>query len=100
MTFADYLLDLDGRWMEEKREEKLETWFEKEGETWVNLKKNLPVHIEYYVVRVDDEGRANFLSDLYDLDAPRLELIAQKYEESDALQVADEAQTQQLETFE
>lgn len=99
MTFADYLLDLDGRWMEEKREEKLEKWFEKEGETWVNLRKNLPVHIEYYVVRVDDEGRANFLSDLYDLDAPRLELIAQRYEESDALKVADEAQTQQLETF-
>jgi murein L,D-transpeptidase YcbB/YkuD len=30
--------------------------------------KQIPVYIEYYTVRVDDEGRANFLADIYDYD--------------------------------
>lgn len=88
MKFANYLLDLDGRWKDrertedkDERQEKLDEWFAKDGETWVNLRKNLPVHIEYYVVRVDDEGHANFLADLYRLDKPRLEKVAQKVAE-------------------
>src|SRR5690554_7398007 len=53
MDFAHYLLDYDGRWMGEKRAEALEKWLAKDSETWVNLSQNLPIHIEYYVVRVD-----------------------------------------------
>ncbi|MFP4598352.1 MAG: L,D-transpeptidase family protein [Persicimonas sp.] len=81
MELAHYLLDLDGRWKEEKREEKLEEWFEKDGDTWINLRVNLPVHIEYFVVRVDDDGHANFLADLYRLDRPRMAQIAAKIEQ-------------------
>lgn len=80
MAFAHYLLDFDGRWTGERREELLEKWLAKDSETWVNLTRDLPVHIEYYVVRVDDEGRTNFLADLYRLDRPRLDKIAQKYQ--------------------
>jgi len=32
------------------------------------LKHQVPVFVEYYTVRVDDNGRANFLADIYDLD--------------------------------
>jgi murein L,D-transpeptidase YcbB/YkuD len=80
MKFAHYLLDLDGRWKDEKRQEKLDEWYAKEGETWVNLRHELPVHIEYFVVRVDDNGHANFLADLYRLDRPRMKKIAAKVE--------------------
>lgn len=32
------------------------------------LKRQVPVFVEYYTVRVDDDGRANFLADIYDYD--------------------------------
>ena len=80
MNFAHYLLDLDGRWTGETRKKRLEQWFDKEGETWLTLRQTLPVHIEYYVVRVDDEGRVNFLSDLYDRDEPRLAAVEKRLE--------------------
>ncbi|MEZ4458275.1 MAG: L,D-transpeptidase family protein [bacterium] len=32
------------------------------------LHRQVPVFVEYYTVRVDDDGRANFLADIYDLD--------------------------------
>jgi murein L,D-transpeptidase YcbB/YkuD len=32
------------------------------------LTRQVPVFVEYYTVRVDDNGRANFLADIYDLD--------------------------------
>lgn len=40
----------------------------------MNLKTPVPVHSEYYVVRVDDEGRVHFLADLYRLDRERLDM--------------------------
>jgi murein L,D-transpeptidase YcbB/YkuD len=80
MKFAHYLLDLDGRWKDEKREEKLDEWYAKDGPTWVKLRQSLPIHIEYYVVRVDDTGHTNFLADLYRLDRPRLQEIAKRVE--------------------
>ena len=36
------------------------------------LERQIPVYIEYYTVRVDDEGRANFLADIYDYDDEEL----------------------------
>jgi murein L,D-transpeptidase YcbB/YkuD len=78
MELMHYLLDLDGRWTGEKRKKQLEEWFAKDTEKWLSLKQSLPVHLEYYVVRVDDEGHANFLSDLYGKDAPRMEGIEKR----------------------
>lgn len=34
----------------------------------VFLDRQIPVFVEYYTVRVDDEGRANFLADIYNYD--------------------------------
>jgi len=34
----------------------------------VFLKRKVPVFVEYYTVRVGDDGRANFLADVYDYD--------------------------------
>lgn len=42
-------------------------------ETWFSLIKPIPVHIEYYVVRVDDDGYANFLADFHRFDKPLVE---------------------------
>jgi murein L,D-transpeptidase YcbB/YkuD len=82
MKFAHYLLDLDGRLSdEERREEKLEEYYAKDTETWFRLRKPLPIHLEYFVVRVDDEGHANFLADLYRLDRPREEKIRERVAE-------------------
>jgi murein L,D-transpeptidase YcbB/YkuD len=82
MNFAHYLLDLDGRLSdEERREEKLEEWYAKESETWFKLRHPLPIHLEYFVVRVDDDGHANFLADLYRLDRPREETIRERVAE-------------------
>ena len=36
------------------------------------LDKQIPVHVEYFTVRVDDDGRANFFADIYDKDAKAL----------------------------
>lgn len=36
------------------------------------LDRQIPIFIEYYTVRVDDEGRANFLADIYDYDEEQL----------------------------
>ena len=33
------------------------------------LERQIPVFLEYYTVRVDDDGRANFLADIYGYDA-------------------------------
>lgn len=40
----------------------------------MNLKTALPVHSEYFVVRVDDEGRTHFMADLYRHDRERLDM--------------------------
>lgn len=41
-------------------------------ETVVQLRRPVPIHVEYYTVRVDDEGRVHFLADVYRLDELRL----------------------------
>jgi L,D-transpeptidase YcbB len=82
LEFAHYLLDHDGRLMdEERREEILEEWFEKDGDTYVKLRNPVPIHLEYYVVRVDDDGHANFLADLYRLDRPRMAEVQARLEQ-------------------
>ena len=38
-----------------------------------NLKTPIPVHIEYFVVRVHDDGKAHFGADIYRYDRPRVD---------------------------
>lgn len=45
---------------------------EEKKETTLSLKTPVPVHIEYYVVRVNDDGQAEFLSDIYKYDRDRI----------------------------
>lgn len=68
MELAKYLLEQDGQWDQATIDGHLAAGKEK----WVTLNEPIPVHIEYYVVRVDDLGRANFLSDLYGRDVARM----------------------------
>ncbi len=37
------------------------------------LERQIPVFLEYYTVSIDDEGRANFLADIYDYDDEALD---------------------------
>ena len=45
---------------------------EEKKETTITLKTPVPVHVEYYVVRVNDEGHAEFLADIYKYDRDRM----------------------------
>ena len=45
---------------------------EEKKETTLTLKTPVPVHVEYYVVRVNDEGQAEFLADIYKYDRDRM----------------------------
>lgn len=45
---------------------------EEKKETTITLKTPVPVHVEYYVVRVNDDGHAEFLSDIYKYDRDRM----------------------------
>ena len=68
MELARYLLEADDQWDQATVDGLLAAGQEK----WLTLKQPVAVHIEYYVVRVDDLGRANFLSDLYGRDISRM----------------------------
>ncbi len=65
LDFAAWLLKNDDQYETSKIKRLLsKTQFEP-----IFLKKRVPVHVVYHTVRVDDEGRANFLSDIYKRDA-------------------------------
>jgi len=81
MNFAKYLLDLDGRWTGAAQDRQIAEWVEEKEEHWVTLKQTLPVHIEYFVVRVGDEGRTHFLADIYDRDEPRLDRVEERLQQ-------------------
>lgn len=68
MDLMQYLLENDNQWDPAR----IDRLFEAGEETSVILRESVPVHFEYYVVRVDDEGRANFLSDVYRYDRNRM----------------------------
>lgn len=70
LKFAEWILRNDGNY-NGKRIKKLiaKTQYEP-----IFLKTKIPVHIDYFTVRADDQGRANFLIDVYDYDrAPKNE---------------------------
>ncbi len=68
LDLLETVLRNDGQWDEDE----IQRIFDSGEETSRRLNTPIPVHIEYYVVRVDDEGRANFLSDIYRYDRDRL----------------------------
>jgi murein L,D-transpeptidase YcbB/YkuD len=68
LDLLEYILTQDGQW-DERRVERI---FNSNVETAVTLNTPIPVHAEYFVVRVDDNGRANFNSDIYRYDRDRL----------------------------
>lgn len=68
MDLAQWVLDGEGKWDEAT----VNAWYERDGETWIKLDQPVPVHVEYFVVRVDELGRTNFLADVYLNDQPRL----------------------------
>lgn len=64
LNFAEYLLKNDGQW-DERRVEKI---LGRDTEESIRLKNPVPIHVEYYTVRVDDEGFATFAADVYRYD--------------------------------
>lgn len=66
--FLELLLRNDGQWDADR----IERIYEEAEEVAISLRESVPVHVEYYVVRVDDDGRANFLADIYRYDRDRL----------------------------
>lgn len=64
LGFAEYLLRRDSKYEKNDIPKVL-----KEGTYLpVFLDRQVPVFVEYHTVHVDDEGRANFLADIYDYD--------------------------------
>ena len=64
LDFAEFLLKRDGVY-DEKNIPKIN----KDGSYLpVFLKRQVPVFVEYYTVRIDNEGRPHFLADTYDYD--------------------------------
>lgn len=61
LELAKLLLEREGRYDEAK----VKTWIDGGKEIWLTLKEAVPVHIEYMVVRADEQGRAHFLMDIY-----------------------------------
>lgn len=68
MNLAKLLLEREGRWDDAK----VKSWVDGGKEVWLTLKEPVPVHIEYMVVRADEQGRAHFLMDIYRQDTEAL----------------------------
>ena len=68
LAFLRYLLEKDGQWDEAR----IQRLFDRGEEVSVTFRRSIPVHFEYYVVRVDDDGMANFLADIYRFDRNRM----------------------------
>ncbi|MBA2662057.1 MAG: L,D-transpeptidase family protein [Bradymonadaceae bacterium] len=62
---AEWLLRNDGKW----EAAKVPTTLKSGDYLPVFLDRQVPVFLEYYTVRVDDAGRANFLADVYSYDS-------------------------------
>ena len=86
LAFAELLLRQDGSWDEER----INRIRERGMERVVRLSTPVPIHIEYYVVRVDKNGRANFLSDIYRYDRERLGDIPPDTDPCETVEVLEE----------
>lgn len=61
LCLAEFLLRKDKAWPEEK----IKTAMEGGKETYVKLKKKIPVFITYFTAWVDESGKLNFRDDVY-----------------------------------
>lgn len=75
LDFARLLLRRDRGWTESYTEDYVMDQLASGEEKWVSLVRPLPVHIEYFSVRGDDDGRMNFLADIYRYDRTRVDEI-------------------------
>ncbi len=86
LHLARLLLERDGRRDLDKR---IAQALASDRDDWLNLQSPVPIHIEYFVVRVDDEGQVHFNADLYRHDAPlraqRLARLGQAADDDDEL---------------
>lgn len=81
MNLARHLVQTASPW----KISDIDIWMNRPSETWVRLTKPIPIHIEYVVVRVDDDGHVHFLADVYQRDQPRLQEVAQRQSARDNL---------------
>lgn len=75
MYLAHLLISRDRNWSAERTSDFIEDEREKEGEQWFTLRRPVPVHIEYYVVRGDAQNRMHFLADIYRHDRDLLDEV-------------------------
>lgn len=81
MNLARHLVQTASPW----KVSDIDVWMNRPSETWIRLTKPIPIHIEYVVVRVDDDGHVHFLADVYQRDQPRLLEVAQRLSARDNL---------------
>ena len=58
---ADYLLKSQPEWTPERISKAMHA----DKETWVNLKRQVPVAVTYFTAWVDNDGLLNFRDDIY-----------------------------------
>src|SRR5699024_5246971 len=73
LDFAALLISRDRNISRRAAEEFVQRKLNDGNDQWMGLKTPVPVHIEYFTVRVDDAGHANFLGDFHRRDAPLVE---------------------------
>ena len=83
IELARYLIDWEGR-------DDIDVDEIVDGDTTrrIDFERELPVFLEYYTVWVDDEGRPNFLADIYEKDAHRLSDEPDEFFECDPAEFA------------
>lgn len=73
LDFAERLIARDRGWTGAETRRFMRRALEREGEeTTVRLEHPFPVHVAYFVVRVDEDNATHFLADIYGLDEERV----------------------------
>lgn len=57
---------------------------ERGDEQWIGLRKHLAIHLDYYAVRGDEDGRIHFLADVYRLDRDAVDVLERQITERTA----------------
>lgn len=78
LGFSRILLQRDRDLSEDAARREVNRLLAMTGEQWITLRRFIPVHIEYYVVRVNEDGHTEFLSDLHRTDRPLVEAKEQE----------------------
>lgn len=79
LDFAERLIARDRGWSGAETRRFMRRALETEGEeTTVRLQRPFPVHVVYFVVRVDDDNATHFLADIYGLDAERVDALRER----------------------